>query len=62
MVVSDRSQRSHAFKLQKPCIDMLKYNYFCRLVEEWNTLPKHVAEAVLLPVFKKKLSSHLQCS
>ena len=34
---------------------MLKYNYFCRVVKDCNTLPKHVAEAVSLFVFKQKL-------
>ena len=55
MVASDRSLRGHVLKLQKPKprIGMLKYNYLCRVVEERNTLPKHVAEAVSLSVFKQ---------
>ena len=63
MVVSDKSLCGHALKLQKPepLTDMLKYNYFCCVVEEWNTVPKYVAEAVSLSVFKQKLSNLLHC-
>ena len=61
--VSDRSLRGHALKLHKlkPRTDMLRHNCFFRVVEEWNTLPKYVAEAVSLSVFKQKLSTHLHC-
>ena len=38
------------------------HTQFCRVIEVWNTLPKHVAEAVLLSVFKQKLSTHLHCN
>ena len=64
VVTSDRSLRGHAWKLQKPKprTDMLKYDYFCRVINYWNALPKHVVETKSLPVFKQRLCTHLHCS
>ena len=51
----------HCFKLKSvhAKLDSFKYLFLVRVIEPWNNLPKHVAEAGSLTIFKQRLKDHL---
>ena len=51
---------NHRFKLKFASANLhsLKYSFFMRIIDEWNNLPKEIAEAENLNTFKNRLSCH----
>ena len=49
--------RGHSSKLQKPYarLDIRKYFFSCRIVNEWNNLPDNVVSAPTLNAFKNAI-------
>ena len=65
------SLHGHAYKLHvpKPCTDLLKFSYQCRVVTNWNSMPFELCAVKSLPLFKQRLtiyviliSSYFVCS
>ena len=50
----------HAYKLvkQRSHLDIQKYFFTYRIIDQWNHLPSHVVEADSLSLFKSRLDSH----
>ena len=53
--------RGHAFKLfkQRAHLNMRKYSFSYRIVDQWNALPSEVVNAPTLNCFKNRLDRHL---
>ena len=51
--------RGHAFKMKQVKFhkSIRKYSFTARVVNQWNNLPKHVAEAPSLNAFKNRLDN-----
>ena len=52
---------NHRFKVKfaSATLNSLKYSFFIRIMDEWNNLPKEIAEAENLNTFKNRLRCHL---
>ena len=52
---------NHRFKLKfaSANLNSFKHSFFMRIIDKWNTLPKDIAEAENLNIFKNRLRCHL---
>ena len=52
---------NHGFKLKTVSakLNSFKYSFFVRVIQPWNDIPKVVAEAENLEIFKRRLRSYL---
>ena len=52
---------NHRFKLKltSATLNSFKHSFFIRIIDEWNNLPKEVAEAENLNIFKNRLRRYL---
>ena len=56
----ERMRGHHYLALEKPScnLDVRKFSFSHRIVNEWNALPQSVVESVSLEVFKRRLDKH----
>ena len=50
---------NHRFKLKLASAIVLNILFFIRITDKWNNLPKEIAEAENLNIFKNRLRRHL---
>ena len=52
---------NHRFKLKltSAILNSFKHSFFIRIIDKWNNLPKEVAEAENLNIFKNRLRRYL---
>ena len=57
---TDKRTRSHPFKLHKTRFNTTKFQHFFtnRIINTWNSLPKHVVTSDSLNTFKNKVDLH----
>jgi len=54
-----RSNHCYKLNVKSARINSYKYSLFVRITEQWNDLPKVIAEANNLESFKSKLKKHI---
>jgi len=54
-----RANHRFKIKLTSATLNSFKHSFFVHIIDKWNNLPKEVAEAENLIIFKKRLRSHL---
>ena len=60
-IVSKNKTRGHSLKLEKPRarLDLRKYSFSHRVVNEWNKLPEHVVKAESVNTFKNRYDNYI---
>jgi len=60
--LSSPGLRGHPYKIHKPQvrIDVRKYFFSFRIIDEWNNLPVALLNCVTIDTFKRKLDCHLK--
>ena len=58
---TDNKTRGHSLTLEKPRVnlDIRKYSFSCRIVNEWNALPEQLVCSENLEIFKQGLDKYL---
>ena len=61
LMIFGPSRANHSFKLKftSATLNSFKHSFFIRVIDKWNNLPREIAEAENLNIFKNKLRRHL---